>query len=175
MFVFFGAGDKIHIGEGVRHFMETDVAVGGLAGDALHEIIPGKIDAGLVDMTHKRTRIEPIVIVIPQDKDIVEVIELEFVQTEGQLYRGGADENGHFSRLLDFDIMEVLGMLKKIGAEEEFPLFFQAQACVVPEMTGHDGVIEGLGGDKTFELMPIVKLLAKQGYRAIEEQDSQYQ
>ena len=82
----------------MRHFVEADIAIGGLVGDAFHKIIPGEVDPGLVHMAHKGAGIEPIVIVIPQDEDIVEIIEFEFFQPEGQLYGDGADENGHFGR-----------------------------------------------------------------------------
>ncbi len=138
-------------------------------------IIPGKIDTCLIHVSHKGAGIEAVVIIVPQDKDIVEIIEFVLIQPESQLDGGGADQDGHFGSLFHFDIVEIFGMLKKPGAEEEFPLFFETQTGIIPEVTGHDGVIEGLAVDKTFELMPGVETLNEHSYRAIKEQDSQYQ
>src|ERR1700761_638411 len=86
MFVFLRLGDEVDIRQGMGHLVESYVAVGRVAGDAAHEIIPGEIDTGLIYMPHERAGVESIVVVIPEDKDIVEVIELEFFQTEGQLH-----------------------------------------------------------------------------------------
>jgi hypothetical protein len=52
-------------------------------------------------------------------------------------------------------------MLEKPGAEEEFPLILQTQAIVIPEMTGNNGMIEGLLCDKALELMFCVEALKK--------------
>ena len=41
MAVFFGLRHEIDIGEGMRHFVEADVAIGGLVGDPLYKIVPG--------------------------------------------------------------------------------------------------------------------------------------
>ena len=108
-------------------------------------------------------------VIIPEDKDIVEIIELEFFQTEGQFDRRRADQDRHFGRLFHLDIMEVFGMLEEIGAEEKFPLFFQTEPVIIPEMPGHDGMIKGFAGNKMFELVPVVKMLKKHSDRAIQK------
>jgi hypothetical protein len=92
--------------------VETDVAIGGLMGDPLHKIIPGEVDTGLIDMAHKGAGVESVVIVIPDDKNIIEVIQLELFEAEAQLDGDGADEDRHFGGLFHFDIPEVLGMLE---------------------------------------------------------------
>jgi hypothetical protein len=104
-------------------------------------------------MSHEGTGIESIVIIVSEDEDIVEIIKLESFKAEGQLNGGGADENGHFSGLFHFYIMEVLGMLEEISAEKEFSLFFQAQPVIVVKITSDDGVIESLLCDEAFKLM----------------------
>jgi len=159
VFVFLGLGHEIDVGEGVSHLVETDVAVGGLAGDTLDKIIPGKIDACLVDVAHEGTGIVPVVIVIAEDEDVVEIVELELFEPEGQLHGGGADEDRHLGGRFYLYIVEVLGVLKEIRAKKEFSLFFETKAVVVPEMTGNNGVVECLPGNKTFELMPGVQTL----------------
>jgi len=108
------------------------------------------------------------VVVIAQDEDIVEVIEFEFIEAQGQLDGCGADQNRHLGRLLYFYIVKVLGMLKEEGSEQEFPLLFESEPVVIAKVTGHDGVIEGLTGDKTLELMLCIETLNKQRNRAIQ-------
>jgi hypothetical protein len=167
--VFFGLGDEIHICECVGHFVEPDVAVGGLTHDTPHKVVPREIDTRLVYVSHKGPGIEPIVVVIAQDEDIVKIIEFEFVEAQGQLNGCGADQDGHLCRLFDFYVVKVLGMLEQEGAEEEFPLFIEPEAVVVTKVTGDDGMIEGLAGDKTLELMLCVETLNKQRNRAIQK------
>jgi len=161
MFIFFRLRDEVDIGQGMRHFMQPDIAVGRLAGDAPHEIVPGQIDAGLVDMAHKRAGIEPVVIIVAEDEDIVEIVKLELIEAKGELHGGGADQDGHFGRLFHLYIMKVLRMLEEPGAKEEFALFFQAEAVVIPEMTGDHRVVKRLFPEKSFELMFCVKSLKK--------------
>ena len=134
MFVLFRLGHEIDIGEGMGHLVEADIAVGRFAGDAADEVIPGKIDTGLIYMAHEGAGVETIMIVIAQDEDIVEVVELEFLQTKRQLNGSSADQNGHFGRLLYLYIMEILRMLKLEGAEQEFALFFETEPVIVSEM-----------------------------------------
>ena len=83
MFVLLRLGDEVDIGKGMGHFMETHITIWRLLGNAFHKIIPGEIDAGLIHVAHKGTGVESVVVVIPQDKDIVEIIELEFFQAKG--------------------------------------------------------------------------------------------
>jgi len=64
--------------------------------------------------------------------------------------------------------MEVLRMLKKIGPEEEFALFFQIQPVIIFQITGNDGMIECLAGNKTLEQLPGIEALNKQCNRAVE-------
>jgi len=161
MFVFLGLGDEIDIREGVRHFVKTHVAIGCVARDAADEIIPGEIDTGLIHMSHERTGIETVVIVVPQNKDIVEVVEFELFQSKGQLHGRGAHQDGHLGGLFHLYIMEVLGMLEQEGAEKKFTLVFQAKTIIITEVTGNHGMIKGFTGDKTFELMLRVKALGK--------------
>jgi hypothetical protein len=71
--------------------------------------------------------------------------------------------------------MEVLGMLKLIGSEQELPLLFKIQPVIVFKMTGYYGMIKGLCRNEAFILMPGVEALEKQGHRAVEEKYSQYQ
>src|SRR4029079_11462179 len=70
--VFFCFCDEGHIGKCMSHFMEPDIAIRRLPRNAFDEIIPGKIDAALVHMAHKRTGIESIVIVILQHINVIE-------------------------------------------------------------------------------------------------------
>jgi hypothetical protein len=77
-------------------------------------------------MAHKGARVEPVVVIIPQDEDIIEVIEFEFFEAEGQLHGDGADENGHFGGFFHLYIPEVLGMLEQPGTEQKFSLFSKA-------------------------------------------------
>src|ERR1700733_8451544 len=98
----------------MRHLMDPYIAVGALTGDAADEIIPGEIDPALVDMSHKGTGIEPIMIVVAEDVDIIEVVQLEFLEPK---------------------------------------------PVVITKIAGNDRMIEGLPGDKAFELMPGVKAL----------------
>jgi hypothetical protein len=65
MLVFFRLGDVVDISQGMRHFMYSYVAIGRLARDALDEIIPGEVNAGLVYMAHERAGVESIMVVIP--------------------------------------------------------------------------------------------------------------
>ena len=162
MAVLFSLGDEVDVSEGVRHFVKADIAVWRLVGDAFHEIVPGEIDSRLVDMAHEGAGVESIMIVIPQDKDIIEVIQLIFFEAEGQLYGDGADENGHFGRLFHLDIPEVLGMLEQPGTEQKFALLLQSQSVIVGEMAGDDRVIEGLFYNKSLKLVPVVQALNKQ-------------
>ena len=138
-----------------------------MAGDAADKVIPGEIYTGLIHMPHEGAGIEAIVIVIPEDKDIVEVVELEFFQSKGQLYGCGADEDGHLGGLIHLDVMEVLGVLEEKGAKQEFPLIFQPQPVIISKVTRDYRMIKGLGGEKAFELMFCVKALAKKRHRAI--------
>jgi hypothetical protein len=55
--------------------------------------------------------------------------------------------------------MEVLGVLKKIGAEKKFPLFFKTQSVIISKIPGDNGVVKSFPRNKTFELMPGVQLL----------------
>ena len=52
-------------------------------------------------------------------------------------------------------------MLEEPGAEEEFPLIFQAQTVIVAEVTGYHGMIERFFSEEPFELMFCVKSLKK--------------
>jgi hypothetical protein len=175
MAIFFGLRYEIDIGDGMRHFVEADVAIGSLMGDPLHKIVPGEVDTGLVHMTHEGPGVEPIVIVIPEDEDIIEVVEFEFFEPEGQLDSDGADENGHFGGLFHFNIPEVLGMLKEPGAEQKFPLLLQVQPIIIVQMAGDNRVIEGLSHNKTLKLVPVVKALNKQRNGAVQQKSTQYQ
>ena len=175
MAVFFGLRHEIDIGEGMCHFVEADVAIRGLMGDPLNKIVPGEVDTGLVHMTHEGPGVEPIVIVIPEDEDIIEVVEFEFFEPEGQLDSDGADENGHFGGLFHFNIPEVLGMLKEPGAEQKFPLLLQVQPIIIVQMAGDNRVIEGLSHNKTLKLVPVVKALNKQRNGAVQQESTQYQ
>jgi len=65
MAIFFGLRYEIDIGDGMRHFVEADVAIGSLMGDPLHKIIPGEVNAGLIYMPHEWAGVESIMIVIP--------------------------------------------------------------------------------------------------------------
>jgi hypothetical protein len=159
VFVLLGLGDEVDISQGMRHFMKANVAVGGIAGDPAHEIIPGQINAGLIHMPHEWTGIEAVVVVIAEDKDIVEVIELEFFQPESQLHCGGAHQDGHLSRLFHLYIMKVLGMLELKRPEQELALVFQTQAIIIAEMAGNNRMIESLAGNKAFELVSCIKAL----------------
>jgi len=173
--VFLGLRDEIDISEGMGHLMKPDVAVSRLTGDAAHKIIPGEIDAGLVHMTHEGPGVETVMIVIPEDENIIEIVELELIQSKSELHRGGADQDGHLRGLFHFYIVEVLGMLKKKGPEQELSLVFQRQAVVIPEMTGDDRMIKGLLCDETLELMLCVKALKKRCDRTIKKQNPQHQ
>ncbi len=173
--VLLGLGDKIDISEGMGHLMKPDIAVGRLPGDTPHKIIPGEIDAGLIHMSHEGPGVESIVIIIPQDEDIVEVIELELIQPKGQLHGRGADKDRHFGRLFHLYIMEVLGVLEEPGTEEEPPLVFEAQPVIIPEMMRNDGMIKGLFCEKSFELMSCIKTLTKRCDRTIKKENPQHQ
>jgi len=175
VFIFFGLGDEIDIGQGMGHFMEANIAIGCLTRDAAHEIIPGKIDARLVDMAHKRAGIEPVVIVIAKDEDIVEVVELELIKAQGKLNRGSAYKDGHFGRLFHLYIVEIFRMLEKPGAKEEFALILETQTVIIPEIPGHHRMVEGLIREKTLKLMSCVKSLTKQCDRTIKKQNPQHQ
>lgn len=157
--VFLGLSDEVDISQGMGHLMKTYVAVGRIAGDTAHEIVPGQIDAGLIHMPHERTGIESVVIVIAEDKDIVEVIELEFFQPEGQLHCGGTHQDGHLSRLFHLYIMKVLGMLELKRPEQELALVFQPQAIIIAEMAGNYRMIKSLAGNKALELVSCIKTL----------------
>src|SRR6185437_5233161 len=159
VFVLFGLRDEVDISKGMGHLMQAYVAVGRIAGDAAYKIVPGQIDAGLIHMPHERTGIESIVIVITEDKDIIEIIELELFQSEGQLHGGGAHQDGHFGRLFHLYIMKVLGMLELKCPEQELALVFQTQAIIIAEMAGNNRMIESLAGDKAFELVSCIKAL----------------
>jgi len=126
-------------------------------------------------MSHERPGIEPVMVIVLQDEDIVKIAELELLQPKSKLYRGSAYQDRHFGILLYLNIMEVLGVFEYICAEEKFPLFFQAQPVVIFKMTGYDRMIKGLRRNKAFKLMPGVQALKKQGHRAVKEQYSQYQ
>ena len=169
MFVFFGLGDEVNICQRVGHFMKPDIAVGGLTHDTPHKIVPGEIDTRLVDVSHKGPGIESVVVVIAQDEDIVEVIELEFVEAQGQLNGRGAYQDGHLCRLLDFYVVKVLGMLEQEGPEQEFPLLFESEPVIIAKVAGDNGMVEGFAGDKTLELMLCVETLNKQCNRAIQQ------
>jgi len=159
----------------MSHFMEPDITIGCLAGDPFYKIIPGEIDTGLVYMSHKGAGVKPIMIVISQDEDVVEVVQLEFFQAEGQLNRGSADQDGHFSRFLHLYIVKILGVLKEIGAEKEFPLLFETQPVVISEMSGDDRVVKSFPRDETLELMSVVKTLKEERDRTIQEKYPNYQ
>ena len=175
MAVFFGLGDEIDIGEGMCHFVEADVAIGGLMRDPFYKVVPGEVNAGLVHMAHEGAGVEPIVIIIPEDKDIVEVVQFEFFEPESQLDGDGAYEDGHFGGLFHFNIPEVLGMLEEPGAEQKFALLLQAQPVVIGQMAGDNRVIEGLSHNKTLKLVPVVKALNKQRDGAVQQENTQYQ
>ena len=175
MAVFLGLGNEVDICEGVCHFVEADIAVGGLAGDTLYKIIPGEIDAGLVNMAHKGAGVESVVIIIPQDENIVEVIEFEFLQAEGQLDGDRADEDGHFGGLFHLYIPEVLGMLEQPGTEQKFSLFSKGQPVIISQMSGDNRVIEGLSYNKTLKLVPVIKSLNKHRNRAVQQENTQHQ
>jgi hypothetical protein len=110
-------------------------------------------------MPHERPGIESIMIIIPQDEDIVEVIEFEGLQAKSKLYCRGTDQDRHFRIFLYLDIMEVLGMLELIGAKKEFPLLFQTQPVIITHVPGYNRMIEGLPGNKFLELMSGIKML----------------
>jgi hypothetical protein len=175
MFVFLSLSDKVDICKGVSHFMEPDITIGRLAGDPFHKIIPGEIDTGLVYMTHKGTGIKPIMIVISQDEDVIEIVQLEFFQAEGQLNSCSADQDRHFSRFLHLYIMKVLGVLEEISSEKEFPLLFEVQPVVISEMTRDDRVIESFPRNETLELVSVVKTLKEERDRTIQEKYPNYQ
>jgi hypothetical protein len=175
MTVFFGLGDEVDIREGVRHFVEADVAIGGLLGDPFHKIVPGEIDPGLVYMAHKGAGVESIMIVIPEDEDIVEVIEFEFFEAKGQLDGDGADEDGHFRGLFHFDIPEVLGVLEEPGTKQKFSLLLQTQPVIVGQVARDNRVIEGLSYNKSLKLVPVIKALNKQRNGAVQQKSTQYQ
>jgi hypothetical protein len=96
------------------------------------------------------------VVVIAQDEDIVEIVEFEFIQAEGQLHGDGADEDGHFRGLFHLYIPEVLGVLEEPGAEKKFSLFFQSEPVVVGEVARDHGVIKGFPYNKTLKLVPVI-------------------
>lgn len=175
MTVFFGLGYEVDIRQGVRHFVEADVAIGGLLGDPFHKIVPGEVNPGLINMAHERTGVKPIMIVIPEDEDIVEVIEFEFLKAEGQLDGDGADEDGHFGGLLHFDIPEIFRMLEEPGTEQKLPLLLQAQPVIVGQVARDNSVIEGLPYNKSLKLVPVVKALNKQRNGAVQQKSTQYQ
>ena len=143
MFVFLRLGDEVDIGQGMGHFVQPHITIGRLAGNALDKIIPGEIDTRLIHMAHKRAGVESIVVVIAQDEDIVEIVEFEFIQAEGQLHGNGADQDRHLGRFFHFYVTEGLGMLEKIGAEKKFTLFFHSQPVVIGQVAGDHGMIEG--------------------------------
>jgi hypothetical protein len=126
-------------------------------------------------MTHKGAGVEPIMIVIPEDEDIVEVVELEFLEPKSQLDSDSADEDGHFGGLFHLNIPEVLGMFEEPGAEQKFALLLQAQPVIVGQMAGDNRVIEGLSHNKTLKLVPVVKALNKQRNGAVQQENTQYQ
>jgi hypothetical protein len=165
--VFIRLGDEVDIGEGMSHFMEAYVAIGSLVRNPFDEIIPGKIDAGLIYMAHEWPGIEPIMVVIPQDEDIVEIIEFEFFQAKSQLDGDGADEDRHFRSPFHLDIPEVLGVFKQPGTEEKFALLFQSQPVIIGQVAGNNRMIEGLPYNKTLKLVPVVEALNKQRNGAV--------
>ncbi len=91
VFVFLRLGNKIDIGQGMCHFVDSNVTVRRLTRDPFYKIIPGKVDPGLVYMSHEGAGIESIVIIVSEDEDIVEIVKLESFKAEGQLNGGGAD------------------------------------------------------------------------------------
>jgi hypothetical protein len=112
-------------------------------------------------MAHKGAGIEPIVIVVAKDEDVIKIVQLELIEAERELDRGGADEDRHFGGLFHFNIVEVLRVLEEPGAEEEFPLIIEAQAVIIAEMAGYHGMVERLVCEKPFELMFCVESLKK--------------
>jgi hypothetical protein len=175
MTVFFGLGDEVDIREGVRHFVEADVAIGGLLGNPFHKIVPGEINPGLINMAHKWAGVESIMIVIAEDEDIVKVIELEFFEAEGQLDGDGTDEDGHFGGLFHFDIPKVFSVLEEPGTEQKFSLLLQTQPVIVGQVARDNSVIEGLSYNKSLKLVPVVKALNKQRNGAVQQKSTQYQ
>ena len=175
VFVFLGLGDEVDIGQGMGHFVEAHITIGRLAGNALDKIVPGEVDTRLIYVAHERPGVESIVVVIAQDEDIVEIVEFEFIQAEGQLHGNGADEDGHFGGLFHLYIPEVLGMLEEPGAEQKFALLLQTQPIIIAQMVGYNRVIEGLSHNKTLKLMPVVKALNKQRNGAVQQENTQYQ
>jgi hypothetical protein len=136
--------------------VQADIAIERLTRNTLHKIIPGQIDAGLIHMAHKRAGIEPVMVVIPEDEDIIEIIEFEFFQAKRQLDGSGAHQDGHFCNGLDFDIMKILGLLELIGTKKEFPLLVQTQSVIIFEMTGNNRMIKGLARDEFLKLLPCI-------------------
>lgn len=126
-------------------------------------------------MTHKGPGVESIMIIIPEDEDIVEIIEFEFFEPKSQLYGNGADEDGHFGSLFHFNIPEILGMLEKPCTEQKLSLLLETQPVIISQMTGDNRVIEGLSYNKSLKLVPVVKALNKQRNGAVQHENTQYQ
>src|SRR5450755_1621450 len=153
VFVFFRFCNKCYISEGMSHFMETYIAIRGLSTDALHKIIPGKINTALIHMAHKWTGVKTVVIIIFQYIDIVEIVQHVFIQSEGELDGYGADQDGHFSTFLYFDIMETTGFSEQKSAEQELTLVFQSQPVIITNVFRNHTMIEGLAFNE-FMLLP---------------------
>jgi hypothetical protein len=65
--------------------------------------------------------------------------------------------------------------LKLVGSKQEFALFLKAEAVVIPEIAGNDGMIEGLPGDELLKLLPGVKTLKERSDRTIQNKHPQDQ
>src|SRR5579871_986511 len=101
----------------MAHFMQAYITIWCLPAKPFHKIIPGKINAGLIYMAHKRARIKAIMIVIAKHKNIIEISQHEFFQPERKLHGNCTDEYWHFCTFFHFYVMKMFGVFKKISSE----------------------------------------------------------
>src|ERR1700722_6551942 len=94
----------------MRHLMETDVLSIRIVGEFPEEMRPGKVDAVFADMAFERHLVRPVTVFIPEDADGPKIVEEIVFQSEGELYGGGADEQGHSFFGFDIDIIKFLDL-----------------------------------------------------------------
>ena len=134
-----GPGSAENIGEGVGHFMQTNVLPIGVIVELPDEMCPGKMDAIFADVPLEWCIIQAVAIFVLDNKYGPEIVEQKVIQSKGQLYGRGAHQEGHALIRLNFNVFEVLYLHK-----EEYPANESFAAGVVQAFK--IGVIAGKEG-----------------------------
>src|ERR1700744_3806480 len=175
------AHGKVDIRERMGHFMEADILPVGVIGEFPEKVSPGQIDALFADVSFERHIVETVAVFVLYNINGLEIVQLKMIEAEGELYSGGADEQGHSFFPLDIDIFEVFPFDEQEYPPEEAVPAFHVEAAIIGVIAGQQ-LIEILvtGIDEQVHIAPSEAepgefAASKPGKSSVAQRDTQQQ